>query len=259
MSNTLIIPEILRAVASHLDPPDLLACIQVCRLWHKILLLTLWHTIDDRKYAWPTILSLYDSEDSLGEQDESWLRYIFSKHGHLVRHLTITWKILIDITSDSDSSCNNVQVLSTYDVSDNITEEEEREERWHSNQTMGQAATKYRPGNPTAQTGRILSPLFEGMLTPLKANDRTPNQQRRDWETVQRFWMLIQRNSSLRSLRLDGGFNRLCTIKDPQFVYEILGSLLQLCELENNVVALDRQRLLDLLPGLQTYQTAFSE
>ncbi|KAG9064988.1 hypothetical protein KI688_002307 [Linnemannia hyalina] len=259
LNNSLMMPEILQAIAIHLDPPDLLTCIQVCNLWHKTLLPALWHTIDDRKYAWPTILSLYDSEDSLGEQDETWLRDIFSKHGYLIRHLIVTWKILVDISSDSSSCCNNVQVLSTFDVSDNITEEEEREQRWYSNQIMGQTATRYRPGNPTAQTGKTLLPLFEGMLAPLKANDRTPDQQKRDLETVQRFWMLVRQNLGLRSLRLDGGLNRLCVIKDPQFIYEILGPLLQFCELENNVVVLDRQRLLDLLPGLQTYRTNFSE
>jgi hypothetical protein len=259
MANPVMMPEVLHAIGGHLDPPNLLACVQVCNLWHQTLLPALWHTIDDRKYAWPTILRLYDSEDSLGEQDEAWLRGIFSKHGHLIRHFTITWKILIDITNDSNCCCNNVQVLSTFDVSENITEEEEWEEWWLSNQIMGQAATKYRPGNPTAQVGRTLSPQFEEMLAPLKANGRTPDQQKRDWETVQRFWMLVRQNPSLKSLRLDEGFNRLCDIKDPQFVYKILGSLIQLSELENNVVALDRHRLLGLLPGLQTYRTAFYE
>ncbi|KAG0280236.1 hypothetical protein BGZ95_010835 [Linnemannia exigua] len=159
MNTTLGMPEMLHTIAGHLDGPDLLACIQVCRLWHKIFLPSLWHTIDDSKYAWPSILSLYDSEDSLGEQDEAWLRNIFSKYGHLIRHLSVSWKILIDILSTLPEVCVNIQELSTFDVCENITEEEESEERWYSNMVMGQAATKYRPGNPTAQMGRILDPV----------------------------------------------------------------------------------------------------
>ncbi|KAF9910536.1 hypothetical protein EC991_006354 [Linnemannia zychae] len=260
-----LIPEILHATATHLQAPDLLSCIQVSHLWYNTFLPQLWHTIDDRIYSWPAILPVYDSQDALGKQDETWLRAIFTKHGHLIRRLVVSWKILIDITSTlpapvrGGSGCVNVQELVVLDVSENVTEEEEREERWHSNMIMGQAATKYRPGNPTAQVGRILDPALEGMFVPLKANDRTPEQQRRDWETVQRFWMLVRQNPGLTTLKLDGGFNRLCGLKDTQFVYEILGSLLHLKELENDFVALDRSRLMKLLPGLQTYQSTCSE
>ncbi|KAF9083965.1 hypothetical protein BGX23_010951 [Mortierella sp. AD031] len=258
------LPEILHAIAKHLDPPDLLNCVQVCQLWHQTFLPSLWHTIDDRCYSWPHILPLYDSEDSLGDKDEAWLQLVFAKHGHLIRYLVCTWKILIDIvgtitttaTTGSLMSCTSIHTLLIYNINENVTEAEECEERWYSNQIMGQAATRYRPGNPTAQTGQILAPLFEGMLVPLKANDRTPDQQRRDWETVQRFWMLVRQSPRLRRLRLDAGFGRLCGVKDTKFVYEILGGLKELCVLENDgLVELDADRLAAWLPQLQTYRT----
>ncbi|OAQ28304.1 hypothetical protein K457DRAFT_138763 [Linnemannia elongata AG-77] len=109
------IPELVALVASYLGTHDLLACVQVNRLWNSTLIPILWHTIDDSTPAWDTILrrcadpkttdqSYLKPEAGLVKEsdegkDREWVRGVFWKYGRFVRKLTVQWPMVLEAVS----------------------------------------------------------------------------------------------------------------------------------------------------------------
>ncbi|KAG0285294.1 hypothetical protein BGZ96_010427 [Linnemannia gamsii] len=153
-NQVLLIVELLERIGFHLNPPDLLSCVQVSRHWSSVLMPHLWHTIDDRLYSWACILKVYISDTAprllrivKDEQDtnssiesfsdieeakvlkqialEMWLRRraetthwlyrIFQKHGRHVRILRVSWPIIIRVAGMA-GHCKQLRVLTVHPV-----------------------------------------------------------------------------------------------------------------------------------------------
>lgn len=247
------IPELVIAIEPHLDPSELFSCVQVCRQWNEAFIPFLWETVDDTLFSWRHILKQHDTDDSKGDKDENWLRSIFVKHGHLIRHLSLSWKVSI-LAAGLSGQCTNLLTLSlTTSVLNKTTREAE----------ALATAKNFRPedggrteGERVQQgaAGPVLVPEFEGLFVPRAAMWRTVAEQEQDWMTNQHLWQLVRSNSSLRTLRLSLSEAELCKMATIDAVYDILSSLKHITRLESTTYAILLDRLLDRVPTIQHVQ-----
>ncbi|KAF9126183.1 hypothetical protein BGW39_006816 [Mortierella sp. 14UC] len=260
------LPEIVALLGPYLNPPDLFSCIQVCHLWNHLLTPWLWHAIDDSLYSWPTILAKHRDLESHGDKDVEWIRGIFTKYGHHVRELTSQWGVIVEI-ANTCGVCNQLESLRTGDFSTSKTRDDISD---NGGSVSGASSTSGGGGGEMtvyryqgraepereAETGPILSPIFEGgVLAPHQSQFRTVARQRQDWATAQHLWLLVRQNrQSLFSLRLDVSLNWLCGITED-FIMDTLASLENLVNLENDMIGLNPNVLLERLPGLLSYRT----
>ncbi|KAF9083962.1 hypothetical protein BGX23_010948 [Mortierella sp. AD031] len=213
------LPEMISALGSQLELPDLLSGIQVSRFWYDAMLPRLWCSIDDTKDAFPRILSLHDSEEAQGDKDEAWVLAIFAKHGHLIRHLTTQTRIIVKAVSVS-GTCTNLLTLTTESLIYGLTLKDK-----DIQSGMDDLNRNYHESQDQAQGGPLISPMFEGAIRPGAPGARTMEHQDRDWYVAQHFWLIIYNNLSLRRLRLDWSLEELFRIKSPAFVYNMLERL----------------------------------
>ncbi|KAF9089854.1 hypothetical protein BGX29_011820, partial [Mortierella sp. GBA35] len=118
-----LVPDILRLLGGLLTPPDLLSCVQVCRAWNEELIPSLWETIDDSLYMWPLLLDRYDTKNSQHHKDGAWVRAIFSKHAHYIRHLRTSRKAVIAAVTEA-KTCTKLRSLYIGDISERRAEAE---------------------------------------------------------------------------------------------------------------------------------------
>ena len=106
----------------HLSTPDLHSCVLVCRVWHQTFIRFLWHTVDDRLHTWPRILSAYDVVVTTSPGLKGYFQILagFTRYGHYIRHLRLSWRILIVIAFVT-GVCTRLEFLSTYNLSLNRT------------------------------------------------------------------------------------------------------------------------------------------
>ncbi|KAG0253924.1 hypothetical protein BG011_006081 [Mortierella polycephala] len=109
------IPELVGQLAAHLAPPDLLACIRVSQQWNQIFIPRLWHTVNDQSLSWSRILQTCtdastDTDIQTKNERKEWVRHIFAKYGHHIRHLIAKWDIVVEAASVS-GSCVNLKSL----------------------------------------------------------------------------------------------------------------------------------------------------
>ncbi|KAK5820895.1 hypothetical protein F5H01DRAFT_319938 [Linnemannia elongata] len=246
-------PELVISIEPHLDPPELLSCVLVCRQWNETFMPFLWETIDDTLFSWRHILKQHDTDDSKGDKDESWLRSSFVKHGHLIRHLSLSWKVSI-LAAGLSGQCTNLLSLSlTTSVLNKTTREAEALSTAKNfkpedgGRTEGERAQK-------GAIGPVLVPEFEGLFLPRAAMWRTVAEQEQDWSTNQHLWQLVRSNSSLRTLRLSLSEAELCKMATIDVVYDILSSLKDITRLESTTYAIQLDRLLDRVPTIQHVQ-----
>ncbi|KAG0281247.1 hypothetical protein BGZ95_005617 [Linnemannia exigua] len=94
------IPDVLHLVGSHLNTYDLVACLQVNRLWNSVFIAHLWRTIDDSQRPWrrllakfadptPTYYNPQEQHARLVERVPDKLLDLFLKYGHFIRTLVI--------------------------------------------------------------------------------------------------------------------------------------------------------------------------
>ncbi|KAF9088174.1 hypothetical protein BGX29_000403 [Mortierella sp. GBA35] len=259
------LPEIVALLGPYLKAPDLFSCIQVCHLWNDLLTPWLWRTIDDSAHSWPTILANHKNPEQQGHKDADWIRAIFAKYGHHIRELTSQWGVILEVANMS-GTCNRLESLSVGDLSTSKTLDDKEDDAHtgaiDSNGDSSNGTEIYRYRGPRqeshheAVTGPLLSPIFEGVLTPHQAQYRTVARQKQDWATSQHFWLLVRQNSrSLFSLRLHVSLMWLCQITKVDFVFDTLASLENLVNLENDLMALDVNTLLERVPSLVSYRT----
>ncbi|KAF9352812.1 hypothetical protein BGX26_009375 [Mortierella sp. AD094] len=256
-------PEIISLFGQYLTPPDLFVCVQVCRLWHDILIPQLWHTIDDSLYSWPRIIKMRDAEESVGDKDEDWIRSIFAKYGHHIRHLDIRWPFTIEAAS-REGACRNLESLTihTLEFYGSMKEEEEHKEavRKHSialhnhralglplNEFMG---TELWVGAPEV-AGPLLSPAFEGIFEP-NAQSKLKLQWERAWMTIQYYWLLVRQNQSLHTIEYDSDHDTAYRVTSKEFLYSTWCSLPKLTHLHFNDRSLELNTTLDRLPNLHS-------
>ncbi|KAF9923113.1 hypothetical protein FBU30_006783, partial [Linnemannia zychae] len=117
LSSSIFIPELVEIIADHLTPPVLLKCIQVCRAWESLYTPCLYKYLDDTLYSWPTIIDPPSNSEptySVQQQkDPEWLRGIFEKHGHHIRHLKTSRYLFSDAASVSNK-CTQLLSLTMY-------------------------------------------------------------------------------------------------------------------------------------------------
>ncbi|KAF9087778.1 hypothetical protein BGX29_000610 [Mortierella sp. GBA35] len=223
-------PEVLCCIGSYLDPPALFSCVQTSGTWYTTLLSLLWETIDDSLYSWPAILKKHDTEQEEDGQDKTWLRRIFAKHGHLIRHLTIRWILIVEAASIGNT-CNRLLSLNAWQMFSNMSKEE-------AYQNYNRDRIKEEQSQPLPDEFLVCPSLSEH-LRPSKA-----------W-----FWSLVQQNPSLTSLSLGWCLKGLCEIISPTFVHDILAGLKSLSTLLNHIPEASLERQLSRNPTLTSYRT----
>ncbi|KAG0374086.1 hypothetical protein BGX24_010850 [Mortierella sp. AD032] len=212
--DTILLPEVLATIGSFLDPPSLLPCLQVNKAWHYTFLPLLWESIDDSLYSWPTILERHDTRqphgnDNTNIKDEAWLRAVLTKHGHLIRHLTIHWIPILDADSEHR---NDMRDWEPVDVDQKI------------NERLLPLPDEY-----------SLSPLQGNALLPSKDWRKSDKKHRQDWISGQRFWTLVLDNPKLRKLTIDRCLEDLCRVRSVDLLNKIIAGLHSLATLENTL------------------------
>ncbi|KAG0280181.1 hypothetical protein BGZ95_011009 [Linnemannia exigua] len=247
------IPELAIVIVSHLHPPEFLSCAQVCRQWHEVVLPFLWETVDDTLYSWPQILKHYDADDSKGKKDEDWLHNAFVKHGHLIRHLSLSWKASI-FAAGLSGQCTNLLSLSLRTSVLNKTVKESQARSRAMSLTPEEGGRTEGERRQLGVTGPLLLPEFEGLFLPRAAMWRTIAEQEQDWTTNQHLWQLVRSNSALRTLRLALSEAELCKVAKVEGVYDILSSLKEINYLGSTEYAILLDRLLERVPTIRHVQ-----
>lgn len=247
------IPELVIPIGAHLHPPELLSCVQVCRQWNEDFIPFLWETVDDTLFSWRHILKTHDADGSKGNKDESWLRGIFAKHGHLIRHLSLSWKVAI-LAAGLSGQCTNLLSLSltTSVLNKTVLEEEALTRAKNLKPENGGRSEGERMQK--GATGPLLMPEFEGLFLPRAAMWRTVAEQEQDWTTNQHLWQLVRGNLALRTLRLSLSEAELCKMATIDAVFDILSSLKEIARLESTTYPNQLDRLLDRVPTIQHVQ-----
>ncbi|KAG0281910.1 hypothetical protein BGZ95_006417 [Linnemannia exigua] len=243
------IPEVIATFRFHLSPPDLLSCVNVSRLWHNVFIAALWETIDDTLYGWPTILRNHDSDDAQGHRDADWINALFTKHGPFIRHLRLSWPVMIE-AAYADNHCT--RLLSLKILPRQITDRQSEEPQAHNPGHL----EVHRPMHVrlSAITGPVISPIFDGILEPSIILKRSTAQQLRDWRTTQIYWLLALANTNLRTLRLDRTLSRLAFVDSDDFIYDSLAKLPHLEQVEiPDIYEPDLTRMLGQLPNLKCF------
>ncbi|KAF9129162.1 hypothetical protein BGW39_004430 [Mortierella sp. 14UC] len=253
------IPELLLLMAPYWTRPDLYACIRVCRLWHISLSPYLWHTIDDRLHAWPRILSTHDIYTSPGVKGYFRILSAFTRYGHHIRHLRLSWRVMIDVAFVT-GVCTRLETLATGNVGVNRTRKEQEYLRWVSNLTLEEGGLTYDQRRVPAKEGPLVSAQLEGVFVASEIGWRTVKEQEQDWLTVQNFWGLVQMNAAtLRSLRLDRSLDSLAHLQSTEFFFVTLAGLPKLQELDNALLKARMTEILERLPNLRTHRSSIFE
>lgn len=254
-ANIVKLPEILIRIGQILAPPDLLSCVQVCRLWNLIFIAYLYRTLDDSKHSWPTIMSEYDSEETVGKKDEKWIRNVFAKHGHLVRHFSVSWTQLIDCAYDV-GTFTQLHSISTSCIGAKRSMGGELNLKHRMGLTEHEGWPSYASRCRESIQGALLSPFFAGALKPASAGWNTAREQEQNWETMQKFLLLVSHNPGLRKLHLDPTLKNLAGIQDMECIYRILRVLPELTTFDNSLLHVNLNCLLESAPKLHTFNFA---
>jgi hypothetical protein len=232
-----------------LTPPDLFSCVRVCRLWKEIFIERLYHTLDDSKYSWPTIMSEYDSEAAVEKKDEKWIRDVFAKHGHLVQHFSVSWTLLIDCAYDAGTFTRLCSISTSFI---GVRQSTRRQlylghmKRLIEHKAGVSSASRCRENSPTV----LLSPLFADAFKP------TSTEEEQNWDTMQKLLLLVSYNPGIRRLHLDRTLKNLAGIQSMECIYRILRVLPELTTFDNSFLRVDLSRLLESAPKLHTFNFA---
>ncbi|KAF9113774.1 hypothetical protein BGW39_003600, partial [Mortierella sp. 14UC] len=256
------IPEILLHISDYLAPSDLASCVQVNHDWNNILASTLWSSIDDSLFSWIRLLETYDEDDEDDKQqkpgwNEEWIRALFVKYGPHIRHLKVSWIVLLDAVSRSET-CTGILSLEVGDLMSKRTRKQGWDVRWLSN-SMGPEKEAYLNelremngnGNELVGPEELLSPIFEGAILKPKMTASRKEQRERSW-TSQRFLLFLRtRATRLKRLHLSKSLESLGEIQSTELVYLILADLKELRELTIDVCSLSLDAILRRLPKVE--------
>ncbi|KAG9070457.1 hypothetical protein KI688_007993 [Linnemannia hyalina] len=235
-------PEILIIIGSHLDRHDLLSCIQVCRFWNQLFTPFAWRIFDDEHISKLAIHTEESAIQSPKKVLKAWLRDVFSKHGHHIRHLTTHWDSTVR-AAVTTGSCTRLTSLTVIDASKMRIMDDHAEE----------VLTRYQRSEE--YSNHMLSPLLKDFIPSV--GEPCSKDSIKLWMTTQRCWHLILSNPLLESLYLDCyAWNRYHPIQE-QFMYDTFASLTNLTRLRNDFRILKLQTLLEVLPNLRHYTCAY--
>ncbi|KAF9138121.1 hypothetical protein BG015_002480 [Linnemannia schmuckeri] len=234
----LLLPEVLSVIGSFLDPPSLFSSVQVCNTWYHTLLPLLWESIDDSLYSWPALLKQqhYNTDHPVtnNNKDNSWLREVYTKPGHMIRHLVIHWIPTLNAAGISNN-CNRLQSLIIRNKLVTLSPTDEA----HQKQAIAWSEfEKVRVQEERSQLlpdEFLLLPEFNAALRPSIVWWTTDEGREQDWITGQRFWMLVLQNPGLRAT---------------------LAGLRELTSLENNIYSQHIEHLLARNPTLTSFRAS---
>ncbi|KAG0217882.1 hypothetical protein BGX33_009314 [Mortierella sp. NVP41] len=248
-------PEILPLVGWHLAPQDLLQCVQVCREWNDHFIPVLWSIIDSDSPAWRKILQDYDSEQTQGQKDEQWIQTLFNKYGHHIRHLKVHHRDIFRFASRS-GTCTRLQSLQVFHLDGNDTLKE-KEDQHNNIYSDGQGPSSLDECEEMGFNSVILSPLFEGIFEATDARCRSLTSQKRDWFSIQHFWLLILTNPGLRFLQLHRNLWGLAKMDNAAFYYKTLSGLKHLVELDDPLYRRGLHPLMESVPLVKTFRLEY--
>ncbi|KAF9141440.1 hypothetical protein BGX30_004788 [Mortierella sp. GBA39] len=230
------LPELLTFLVPSLTHHDLLQCIQVCRFWNQVFIPHIWRSIDDSTFSWPRFLEeqknnnnstnkeddtlrrhifrrfLKDNNNSTNKEDDKLIRHIFRKYGRFIQHLDLRNGDMINAATSTGAVSSQ---LCTLRFSRPISE------RYWA------AALSTDSENCKA--------LVESALT-----------------------LALQNQTTLTTLRVDQSLrprNSIASSCEPtsitSIMYDTVGKLSRLTELEINDVAADFNRILEAAPQLK--------
>ncbi|KAF9150393.1 hypothetical protein BG015_007812 [Linnemannia schmuckeri] len=262
------ISEIMTYIGAYLTPPDLLSVVCVCRHWNRTFIPLLWHNINDSLYNWPNlvmrILPTLEAESEQQQQEETArIRRMFEKYGCHIRQLFLSRLELLTIISEVAmaastggglSSCTQLQDLEVSLVN-LISPKEQAENKRIKALTQEEQAVKREQARAIGMP-LVLSPVLEGVFEARMGAFRNVAKQIKDWESNQRFWLLVRQNrQGIRSLSMSWSIMGSCRIVDHNFLYHTLGEMKQLKVLRNDMVLLGLNRLMRSVPMLEKYST----
>ncbi|KAF9139224.1 hypothetical protein BG015_002126 [Linnemannia schmuckeri] len=237
------LPELQTQIAAHLTPPDLYACVQTSRLWNEVFIPSLWHTIHDRLYGWPSMVDPYGYYHKDGwwcphhRKTPDWTRQVMQKHGHHIRHLSIfSWIVSSVVTDIGD--CRRLKTL-WIDIP------------WSQGGSKKEAAVW--PESLTSEEREILEGLLQEDVQLCKEFDSAT------WRMIWQLWLLIFRISALCDLRLSALESRkLDRIISPAFFRRaLLVHHRTLTSLRIDYKQLDLVEYLEILPNLRRLYTGY--
>ncbi|KAF8944617.1 hypothetical protein BGZ47_003987 [Haplosporangium gracile] len=249
------IPEIITQIGTHLDPPHLYSAIRVCRSWNIALIPKLWTSIDDSLYSWNFILDSFLNIRRMDPSDGSgveWARRVFLKYGHLVQNLRIRRREILDAMCCTQA-CTMLKTLRIGKIKPGGFQELEHE--WMYDLSPEEQAEMAGIRWQDAMEGIVDSVTFQQVFEPrsLDLSKITLAQMEVDWEVTRGFWMLLKENRDLQVLRLDESLTLFMDLVSSEYFIEILRSLRELRELENDFVQVELAAIMQAVPKLRRY------
>ncbi|KAG0065721.1 hypothetical protein BGZ90_001684 [Linnemannia elongata] len=252
------IPEIIQQIGTHLDLPHLFTAIRVCRSWNHALIHCLWASIDDSLYSWGRILDTFLEGRRMDPNDNSgsdWLRRVFLKYGHLIQHLHVRRREILDAVCVTRTcvELKSFRVGKVDPVGLQLLEHE-----WMYNLSAEEQVEMTEARWKDAMEGVVDSLNFKQAFKPrsLDLSMTTLAQMEVDWEVTREFWMLLRENRGLQVLRLDESLKGFMSVVSSEYFMETLAPLKDLVDLENDFVQVDLAAVLQAVPDLRRYAKA---
>ncbi|KAF9325518.1 hypothetical protein BGZ91_002355 [Linnemannia elongata] len=229
-SKVIALPELIEHIGHHLDS-SLFPCVQVCRLWNRILTPLLWHTVNIDTMPWLKKFDKVANDRKSSEETEMWIKLVFERHGRHIRHLDTYWSSVIEVASLDVSNCRNLVSL---------TFEGER----------------YTHSAPTALVPDVANNINNNYNNYLPS----PLQQHNDGNAIsgenlrhrwmfERFFSLIRQNPGL--VRIQFPLHGAVMTASKTYIFETLSLLRKLKELDQARLQLDMATLLETVPQLE--------
>ncbi|KAG0280758.1 hypothetical protein BGZ95_008784, partial [Linnemannia exigua] len=248
----LSLPDIMDVVASHLTSPSLLNCMLVSQSWKTLFLPHLYSTITDTLYSWvdkfltPPVgagrgIGKYNWRRSRGlhlprDLPAEWdcidrLLALFTKYGHLIRHLTLTNIIIHDAVAASRMCRGLISLTSRIGgVIPNLPDlEKEHEVLWYPENALQSFVPERKVSFPSNHT-----------------------REEREWVWRQWYWHLFRQNTAtLRVVEFYEALARMPQEVKEDEVIELLGACPRLTRLVLQWPEFKLQKLVQQVPQLQ--------
>ncbi|KAK3841541.1 MAG: hypothetical protein J3R72DRAFT_445080 [Linnemannia gamsii] len=244
MTIVIALPELVEHIGQFLPHSDLLSCLQVCRSWSEIFLPLLWHTVDTRLGCWKNIMNRVNADGSLTGETEEWVKAIFAKHGHRIRHLMAHWGIVLEAAALS-GRCTLLSSL----IVGNMEHHQSLAHTPTTATTTTGGTTATISLKTTAETTAETTAADQDLPWVSMSGMSQWYENLKHREIVKHFWKLIQANAGLVRITLPGmgAMNDL----SPAFVFETFASLPRLQELDLMWAVFDIPTILNTVPQLR--------
>lgn len=180
-----------------------------------------------------------------------WVRGVFLKYGHLVRHLHVRRREILDAVCVT-RACVELKTLRVREVEPVL---QVPEHEWMYGLSAEEQAEMAEIRWNDAMGGVVDSLTFQQAFEPRSLNlvKTSLAQMEVDWEVTREFWKLLKDNQGLRVLRLDESLKRFMDVVSSEYFIEALASLKDLTDLENDFVQVDLAAVLQAVLDLRRH------